>query len=524
LERIEYHVLSTGNFVVMEPLLLGIDLGAGSMKAMLITPLGDVLGEASVPVQTHSPNSGWSEQDPDDWWQAVCTVCRGVLDTAKVMPDCIVALSVSAGAHTQVLEDKNGRVIRRAILWNDQRAARETQDLREGTGDARILALGGNRANPTWTLPQMLWLKRQEPENFARVARLSLAKDWIRGRLTGDWTTDRIDAAGSLLSQADGAAWSEELCGMIGWPMHTLPPITHCTAQMGHLTAQAAAQTGLSRRTMVICGTSDTAAETFGAGMTVPGLGVIKLATAATVSVLSAQPSPGPTVINYPHVMRDMFYTVAATNSCASAHKWLRDTFFLRPDEDGGAAFLAMDKAAGRIAPGAEGLFFHPYLNGERSPHWDPLLRAEFAGIGFNHGPGHFVRALYEGIAYSLRDCFAALRTSGLDFTTARLIGGGAKSEVWQQIIADVLDVEIEIPASGDASFGAALIAGVGAGVFASEGDAAAAITIAARRTPNPVRAARYAQGHEIYGAIHDALAPINHKIYAFAANTKGAL
>lgn len=507
-----------------DPVLLGIDLGAGSMKGMLIAPDGAVLAESSAPVVTHTPHPGWSEQDPDEWWRALCTTCRGVLDISGIRPDRIAALAVSAGAHTQVLEDAQGRLIRRAILWNDQRAMRETHDLRDGDGDARILEIGGNRANPTWTLPQMLWLKRHEPENFARVARLYLAKDWLRGRLSGDWTTDRIDAAGSLLSQADGAAWSQELCGMIGWPTETLPPIVGCTERTGHVTAEAAACTGLSQGTLVICGTSDTAAETYGAGMTAPGRGVIKLATAATVSVLSPQPYPNRTVINYPHVMPEMFYTIAATNSCASAHRWLRDTFFLRPGDDGGAVYAEMDRAAAQVMPGAEGLFFHPYLNGERSPHWDPLLRAEFAGIGFNHGPGHFVRALYEGVSYSLRDCLEALRTLGLDFRTARLIGGGAKSAVWQQIAADVLDVEIEVPNSGDASFGAALIAGVGAGVFGSEIQAASAIGVRTRVAPDPDRSARYAQGYEIYRALHAALAPINHRIHAFAADTEGAV
>ena len=501
-----------------DSLLLGIDLGAGSMKATLIRPTGEVVAEHAAPVTTRSPRSGWSEQDPAQWWQAVCTVTRRVLDADGVVAGRIAALSVSAGAHTQVLEDADGRVIRPAILWNDQRAVQETRDLRD-MADDRILDISGNRANPTWTLPQMFWLARHEADSLARVRKLYVAKDWIRSRLTDDWFTDRIDAVGTLMSTVDGASWSEELCGMIGWSVDTLPPIADCTDRVGEVSASASAATGLVQGTPVICGTSDTAAETYGAGMIREGLGVIKLATAATVSMLSPHPRPDRTVINYPHVMPGMFYTIAGTNSCASAHKWLRDTFFMRLGDVESQVFADMDAMAARVAPGAEGLFFHPYLNGERSPHWDPLLRAEFAGIGFNHGAGHFVRALYEGIGYSLRDCLGSLRNRGLDFSTARLIGGGSKSALWQQIVADVVNVKIEIPENGDASFGAALIAGVGIGVFSDEADASQAIRVKARVSPDPERAAFHERAHEIYVDLHKALAPINHRIGALLAD-----
>jgi len=427
----------------------------------------------------------------------------------------VAAISFSAGAHTQVLEDADGRVIRPAILWNDQRSGAETAELR-AAADLRILEIGANRANPTWTLPQMLWLKRHEPEAFARVRRLYVAKDWLRARLTGTWETDFIDAVGTLMADVSTGSWSPELCAMIGWPLQTLPPIVPTTAVVGTVTPEAARATGLKAGTPVVCGTSDTAAETYGAGMIGEGLGVVKLATAATVSVLTKEPHPDFTVINYPHVVPDHWYVIAATNSCASAHKWLRDTFFRRDGEDGAAVFSRMDEAAARVAPGSEGLFFHPYLNGERSPHWDPLLRADYVGIGFNHGPGHFVRALYEGIAYSLRDCMLALNAKGLGFTTARLTGGGARSPLWRQIVADVLNVEVELPAVAEASFGAALVAGVGVGAYADARDAARAIDIVWRTTPDPARAEVYARGHRIYCDIQAALAPLNHRIHDF--------
>ncbi|QIB33124.1 xylulokinase [Ancylobacter pratisalsi] len=500
----------------MADLLVGIDLGAGSLKTSVIRADGTLIAEAAAAIATSAPYPGWSEQEPRDWWRAVCeTVPRALAATEGA--GTVAGVSFSAGAHTQVLEDADGRIIRPAILWNDQRSGAETQDLRE-QADARILEIGSNRANPTWTLPQMLWLRRHEPQAFARVRRLYLAKDWLRAQLTGTWETDPIDAVGTLMADARTGIWSEELCAMIGWPLDTLPPIVASKAVVGRVTAAAARATGLAEGTPVVCGTSDTAVETYGAGMTSEGLGVIKLATAATVSVLSRHPRPDFKVINYPHVMPDHWYVIAATNSCASAHKWLRDTFFLRAGEDGGSVFTQMDRLAGEVAPGSAGLFFHPYLNGERSPHWDPLLRADYVGVGFNHGPGHFVRALYEGISYSLRDCLIALRGQGLDFTTARLTGGGARSALWRQIVADVLNVEVEIPAVADASFGAALLAGVGVGVYADERDAARAIKVVSRLVPDPERAALYARGHVIYGDIQAALAPVNHRIHDFVS------
>lgn len=497
-----------------DTLLLGIDLGAGSLKASLIRLDGSLEGEASHPVSTLAPQPGWSEQDPAEWWRAVCAAVPAALAKTGRSPASIAALSFSAGAHTQVLEDRDGRIIRPAILWNDQRSGPQTRALRERADD-RILELGFNRANPTWTLPQMLWLKEHEPDAFQRVHRLYLAKDWLRSRFTGGFETDTIDAVGALMADARTLQWSQELCDLIGWNMATLPPIVAATSRCGSVTPEAARQTGLLAGTPVICGTSDTAVETYGAGMMRPGLGVAKLATAATVSVLSPHAVPHKELINYPHVIPDHWYVITATNSCASAHKWLRDIFFRREGEDGQIAFDAMERAANSVGAGSEGLFFHPYLNGERSPYWDPMLRADFVGIGFNHGAGHFVRALYEGISYSLRDCLEVLRANGLGFETARLTGGGARSPLWRQILADVLAVKVELPAVADASFGAALLAGVGIGAYSSAEAAEQAIRVVATHEPDPSRVELYERGFALYRDIQAALAPLNHRIRA---------
>ncbi|AMM85439.1 xylulokinase [Martelella sp. AD-3] len=490
--------------------LLGIDLGAGSLKSTLIGLDGAVLAESSAPIRTMSPRPGWSEQAPGEWMEALARTTREIVGRAGNAE--IGGVAITAGAHTQVLEDAGGTVIRPAILWNDQRAGAETEELRRQAG-ADILRIAGNSVNPTWTLPQMLWLKRNEPDAFTRVSRLYLAKDWLRKNLTGTWETDPIDAVGTMMACADGKSWSADLCDMIGWPLHTLPPIRPTLSVCGCVTTQAASLTGLKPGTPVVCGASDTAAETYGAGMLEEGLGVVKLATAATVSLLSRRPRPEATVINYPHIVPDAYYTIAGTNSCASAHAWLRRILTDQRSGGEGSGFGDLDREAAGVRAGAEGLFFHPYLNGERSPHWDPLLRADFVGLGFNHSRGALVRALYEGVAYSLRDCLNAFCALGLNMKAARLIGGGAKSRLWSQIVADVLDIRIELPGNGDASFGAALVAGIGIGAFPDPYAAAQVIGVRDTIMPEPSRAAYYAEGFRTYCDIQKALAPINHRL-----------
>lgn len=510
------------------PYLMGIDIGAGSLKTMIVTAQGRVAGSASVDLVTRTPHPGWSEQDPHDWWHAVCATVPAALAEAGIAAERIVAVAFSAGAHTPVLEDRDGRVIRPAILWSDSRSAAEADELQQRHGE-EILAIACNRAAPTWTQPQLLWLARHEPAAFRRIHRLYVAKDWLRSRLTGTWETDATEAVGTLLYDGRAKAWSERLCAMIGLDPGVLPPIVKPTDVVARVTTAAAAACGLAPGTPVVCGSSDTSVEAFGAGASDVGLGTVKLATAAAISIVAPNPSPSATVINYPFCVPGLWYTIGATNSCASAHRWLRDTFFTpestgtgddaRAAAEGAARFGRMDAAAAAAEPGARGLIFHPYLQGERTPYWDPKLRASFVGLTFAHQPAHLVRALYEGVACSLRDVLEALRAQGLDMREARIIGGGARSATWRQIVADVLDIGIARPEVTDASFGAALIAGVGSGVFPDERSAAqATVRIVDRHEPAPTRRGVY---DDLYGIYRDAarqLVDVHHRLGALAS------
>ncbi len=493
--------------------LMGVDIGAGSLKATIIDDAGRVLGTGTAPVATATPHPGWTEQEPEDWYRAACAGIAAALREAGLGGHDIRAVSFSAGAHTPVLLDAEDRPLRPAILWSDQRSAAEARELREAHGD-EILALGFNQAQPTWTLPQLLWVNRNEPEVAARTRKVMVAKDYLRFRFCGVWHSDPTEAVGTLLYDCRRGAWSERLTGIVGWPLDSLPPLVAPTAEVGRVTSRAAGDTGLSTRTRVICGTSDTSAEAYGAGAISAGAGTVKLATAGTVSVIAAQPTVHATLINYPFAVPDHWYTIAGTNSCASAHKWLRDRV-LAAGED---SFDRLDALAGAVPAGAEGLLFHPYLNGERSPHWDPLLRADFLGLTMEHGQGHLVRALYEGVAFSLRDCLEALRARGLDIDAARIVGGGARSGLWRQTVCDVLQLPIALPEVTDASYGAALLAGVGCGIFASETEAAErCVRLTARHEPGPARAALYDDLFALYREAQGRLVEINHRLAEFA-------
>jgi len=493
--------------------LLGIDLGAGSLKATIITETGLVVSEGSCPVTTNVPRFGWSEQNPAEWWAALCMAVPAALAAGWIRPGEIAGIGISAGAHIPVLTDEAGAVLRPAILWNDQRSAAQAAALNRQAGEM-ILKKSLNRVNPTWTLAMLAWLRENEPDVFAQAKRLYLAKDYLRFCLTGTWETDYSDAIGALMADDGAKTWSAEICRLIGWDMAALPPLKRPTDVVGSVTEAAAKTSGLAAGTPVICGSNDTTVEFFGVGAVKPGIGAVKLATAGVLFLATDGPSVNPPISCYPHVIDGMYYTATGTNSCASAHRWLRDNMFA----DGG--FTEMDRLAAGVPPGAEGLLFHPYLQGERAPYWDPLLRGDFIGLTISHDRAHFARALYEGIAYSIRDILGAARELGLVYGTIRLMGGGARSPTWRQIISDVTGLPVEVMENGDASFGTALVAGIGVGVFTSPKDAVAkCVRVQSTCRPDPERHKVYENFFDVYKAAQAALTPLNHRLHELAGH-----
>jgi xylulokinase len=487
-------------------LLMGIDLGAGGVKVSIIDARGATLSAGSAPVVTYSPQFGWAEQDPADWWVAACVAIRQALRSVDAAA--IAAIGVSGGAHIGVLADAAGRPLRRAILWSDSRSVDEATELRD-KADARIIELSLNRVNPTWLLPQLLWLARHDLDAVSATRRLFISKDWLRFKLTGTWHTDYSDAVGALLADSSTRDWSGELCEMVNWSLATLPPIVEPTAIVGVVTPAAALECGLLAGTPVVCGSNDTTVELFGAGATKPGEGAVKLATAGVTYLVTDGPVVRPPVSCYPHIVEGLYYTATGINSCASAHRWMRDRFFAAEGFDG------MDVLAASVPAGSEGLLFHPYLQGERAPYWDPKLRADFVGVTMRHERAHFARALYEGIAFAICDAMMSAENLGMQYETIRLIGGGAQSATWRQIMADVLGRRILLPANGDASFGAAAVAGIGVGIFSDPADAVARCcrTVLVHE-PVPETHDRYTEFFDVYRDVQRHLVAINHRIH----------
>ncbi len=493
----------------MSAYLMGIDLGAGSLKATIIDETGHVAGEASHPITTAVPHPGWSEQDPAEWFAALSAAVPAALAAAGLPASAVRGIGVSAGAHIPVLTDAAGSVLRPAIMWNDQRSAREAAALHERAGEM-IIKTSLNRVNPTWTLAMLAWLQAHEAEIIADTRRLYLAKDYLRWRLTGTWETDFSDAIGALMADNATKTWSPKICDLIGWDMNTLPPIAAPADIVGGVTPAAAAQTGLAAGTKAVCCSNDTTVEFFGIGATTPGIGAVKLATAGVLFLATDGPSVNPPISCYPHIIEGMYYTATGTNSCASAHRWLRDTMFAT------GGFAEMDSLAATIPAGSAGLIFHPYLQGERAPYWDSGLRADFIGLTISHTRAHFARALYEGIAYSINDILTAARALGQTYGAIRLMGGGARSPTWRQIIADVTGLTVEVMENGDASFGAALLAGIGTGAFATPTEAInKCVRPSSRHEPDPPNHETYKSLFEIYKSAQAALAPLNHRINA---------
>lgn len=485
--------------------LLGVDFGGSSSKATLLGEDGRVAATATCEYPTYYPQSGWAEQNPEDSWNAFVSNVRELLDRSGVAPEDIAAVALDAATHTAVLLDDKDRPVRNAIYWTDTRASAEADELRARCGE-EITRLSFNSVSSLWTLPQLLWLSRHEPETLARTKKIMAVKDYIRYRLTGDFVTDDIEAMGFMLLDANRNAWSDELCALAGVTADRLPPLVRPTQRLSVLREEAARETGLRRDTLVIAGTTDTVMEVYAAGAIAPGQATVKLATAGRICAVTERAVVDPCLVTYRHVIDGLWYPGTATKSCAASNRWYRDTF--------GGDYAQMSAAAADVARGSDGLFFHPYLQGEITPYRDDRLRASFVGATGHHTKAHFNRAVLEGIAYSMKDCYRELERLGIAPSEAVLIGGGAKAPLWRQIMADMLGIPLRTVSDVDSSLGSAMLAGVAAGVFADHRDAAArCVRIQDEITPDPEGVTYYERGFGLYRRIQAALAPIYHQL-----------
>jgi xylulokinase len=468
--------------------LVGLDVGTTGVKAVAISSQGDVLARAEEGYPLSTPRPGWAEQEPEDWWRAAETA----LEALGV--DDVVGIGLSGQMHGLVALDADLRVLRPAILWNDQRTGDECAEIEERVGLARLIELTGNRALPGFTAPKLLWLRRHEPAVFERIAQILLPKDYIRFRLTGERAIDVTDASGTLLFDVAGRRWSVEVLAALELPHDWLPPALESP------TVSGATAAGVP----VAAGAGDQAAGALGVGVDRPGPLSVVLGTSGVV--FAALPSfasdPEARVHAFCHAVPGGWHAMGVMLSAAGSLRWFRDAF--APGE----RYEALIAEAGSWNPGAEGLAFLPYLAGERTPHADPYARGALVGLSHRHDRGALVRAVLEGVAFGLRDSLELLAELGVRPEFGRVSGGGARSELWLRIVASVLGIPLERTAVDEgAAYGAAFLGGVAGGVFADVHEAVAACVREGDLVePDPAWSEAYEQEYLRFRALYPAL------------------
>jgi xylulokinase len=451
--------------------LVGLDVGTSAVKGVAIDEEGRLLATAGAEYPLSRPHPGWSEQDPEDWWSAAEDVLRR-------LPEGPIGLS--GQMHGLVVLDSGQRVLRPAILWNDQRTAAECAEIEERIGFSRLVELTGNRALTGFTAPKLIWLRRHEPELYGRIRHVLLPKDYVRLRLTGELATDVTDASGTLLFDVRERGWSHEVCAELEVPLEWLPPAHESTE---------------------IAGAGDQAAAAFGVGIVRPGPISVVLGTSGVLfSALPAYEHDREGRLHaFCHAVPDTWHAMGVMLSAAGSAAWLRGVL--------AAGFADLEEEASQWPPGTEGLLFAPYLAGERTPHADSEARGAFVGLSVRHDRGALWRAMLEGVAYGLRDSLELLRELGARPESGRVSGGGARSELWLRILASVLGLPLETTESEEGSaFGAALLAGVRAGVF-SDADDAVARCVRPRRRIEPEW--HYDHGYRRFSRLYPTLRPL---------------
>ncbi|MBO4432726.1 MAG: xylulokinase [Clostridia bacterium] len=482
--------------------LLGIDFGGGASKAILINTSGDIVAENTLEYPTYYPTAGACEQNPADWILTLCDNCKAILSKCNISNSDILAVAIDSATHTSLICDQDFKPIRNAIHWTDSRSRAQADFLREKYGE-EIFKKTFHKPDTIWTLPVLLWLKENESQNFNATRFIFFEKDYIRYFLTGVYCTDYIEAQGSMLFNCNDMCWDSSLCGLAGIDTKMLPPVLKPTDIVGGVTQIAAEKTGLKVGTPVICGTTDTVMEVFASGAVKKGDVTVKLATAGRICVITDRPYPDRHLVNYSHIVDGLWYPGTATKSCAASYRWYRDTF--------GGDYKALDDAAANIPIGADGLIFHPYLNGELTPYADPSLCGSFTGVRATHTRAHFTRAVLEGVAFSMLDSKLYLDSLNIPYnTTVTAIGGGTKGKLWRQILSDALSLKMVTTESSDSSLGSAMLAGVALGVFNDPKDAVNKCVKQKDITyPNTENTENYLKVFKDYKKIHDALAPI---------------
>lgn len=486
-------------------IFIGIDSSTTATKALLMNERGDVLGVASSEYTYETPHPLWSEQDPFLWWHGAIQSIREVLQKTKVDPAGVKGIGLTGQMHGLVLLDEDGEVLRPAILWNDQRTASQCDSIRLKLGRERLIRITGNDALTGFTAPKILWVQEHEPEIWKRARHILLPKDYVRYKMTGAFGMDKADGAGTILFDLAKRNWSVEVLSALEIPSEYLPPTFEGTAVTGGLTSSAAQELGLSAGIPVFGGGGDQAASAVGTGAVRAGVVSVSLGTSGVVFAATDTPviEPDGRLHAFCHSVPGKWHLMGVMLSAAGSLRWHRDTF--APGTD----FDSLLEPAEKIPAGSDGVLFLPYLTGERTPHPDPLARGAFIGLTVRHSLPHLTRSVLEGVSFGLRDSFELMKSAGLEnVSQVRVTGGGARSPLWRQILADILQAEVvTVNTTEGAAYGAALLAATGAGMFRSvESACDASVKITGSTSPNPAQVDIYQKHYEVYRELYPAL------------------
>jgi xylulokinase len=496
--------------------LLGIDVGTGGTRAVIIDERGKVVSSATADhLPFASPQIGWAEQDPRDWWRASIEAVRAALANGPINPGDISGVGFSGQMHGAVLLDKEGQVLRPALIWCDQRTDAQCKWITDKIGPDRLIELTCNPALTGFTLPKLLWVRDNEPDLWSEARHVLLPKDYVRYRLTGDRATDVADASGMLLFDVARRKWSSEVAAAAGIPETMLPAAYESPEVTGCISTEAAELTGLRGGTPVVAGGGDQAAGAVGMGIVSAGAVSATIGTSGVVFAAADRPAidSAGRVHTFCHAVPGRWHVMGVTQAAGLSLRWFRDTFgTLIPAGEVNAAgsdpYDRLCQEAAASPAGSEGVLWAPYLMGERTPHLDPHARAALVGLAASHTRSHIIRAILEGVAFSLRDSFEIFREMDVPVESVRLGGGGARAPLWRQIQADIYGRPVGVlEAEEGAAFGAALLAGVGAGAWPSVDAACArAVRVASQTEPDPASASLLNRQYAAYRALYPAL------------------
>lgn len=486
---------------------LGIDVSTTATKAILVDACGEVLCTASSTYDYETPQPLWCEQDPQLWWQAAQEAIRSVLNQSGIEPAQIQGIGLTGQMHGLVLLDEHGGVLRKAILWNDQRTHAQCDGIHRLLGLERFIQISGNQSLPGFTAPKILWVREHEPEVYGKIAHVLLPKDYVRYQLTGKYATDKSDGAGTVLTDLQARDWSNEILAALDVNPAWMPQLFEGPQITGSITAQAATATGLIAGTPVVAGGGDQAAQAIGVGAVREGIVALTLGTSGVIFATADQPivEKEGRLHAFCHAVPKKWHLMGVMLSAGGSLRWYRDCF------SRGTSYDALLAPAECIPAGSEGLIFLPYLTGERTPHADPLARSAFIGLSVRHGMPHCTRAILEGVAFGLRDSFELMKSVGLGpIQQMRVSGGGALSRLWVQILASVFECElVTVNTIEGAAYGAALLSGVGTGHWMSVAEACEVGTRVSKKIlPDFHQAERYRQIYPIYRELYPTLQP----------------